>query len=99
MLSLEQCRVLLGKDCALPDSEVEQIQSSLYSLADVFLEAMKGKSESDINRKSLSTKLNHGENIELNKKFSVLKFNEDTPRRKKEMLSLKGILVNGDGYV
>jgi len=89
----------MGKDCALPDSEVEQIQGFLYSLADVLLEAMKGKSKTDINRNGLSAKLNSAENIDVNKKSQVLRFNGDSPRSKKEMLPLKEILGKGDGHV
>ena len=39
MLSLQNCRVLLGTDCNLTDVEVEQFRQQLYAFADVAVEA------------------------------------------------------------
>jgi len=35
LLNLEKCRFLLGTDCKLTDSEVEQLRQEMYGLADV----------------------------------------------------------------
>ncbi|MBD3223058.1 hypothetical protein GF314_17660 [bacterium] len=34
MLSIEECRLLLGPDVDLSDEEIEQLRDHLYSLAD-----------------------------------------------------------------
>ena len=38
MLTVEQCRKLLGKNCTLSDPELEALRDSLYKLADVAVE-------------------------------------------------------------
>ncbi len=35
MLSLQECRSLLGADCKLNDAELEQLRHELYAVADV----------------------------------------------------------------
>ena len=35
MLSLEQCRQILGKDCQLTDGDLERLREQLYALADI----------------------------------------------------------------
>lgn len=38
MLTLEQCRKLLGNDCSLSDVELEALRDAMYKLADVAVE-------------------------------------------------------------
>ena len=37
MLSVQQCRKILGVNCSLTDSEVEELRHQLYGLADIAL--------------------------------------------------------------
>jgi hypothetical protein len=37
MLSLDQCRQILGPECQLTDGELEQLRDELYALADIAL--------------------------------------------------------------
>ena len=39
MLSLQKCRSLLGPDCELADSQIEQLRQELYALAHIALDA------------------------------------------------------------
>lgn len=39
MLSLKQCRKILGKSCKLSDRELEELRDSMYGLADIVIEA------------------------------------------------------------
>ena len=39
MLTLEQCRKVLGPECKLSDSELEALRDQLYGLADIAIEA------------------------------------------------------------
>ena len=38
VLSVSQCRKILGPSCALDDSEVEVVRDQLYSLAEVVID-------------------------------------------------------------
>jgi hypothetical protein len=35
MLSVQQCRTILGNDCSLTDQELEDLREQLYGLANV----------------------------------------------------------------
>lgn len=39
LLDLEKCRLLLGTDCKLTDSQLEQLRQEIYALSDVVLES------------------------------------------------------------
>ena len=39
MLSLQRCRFLLGPDCKLSDSQLEQLLEDIYALADIAVES------------------------------------------------------------
>lgn len=39
MLSLQKCRSLLGTDCKLTDSQIEQLRQEIYAFSDVAVEA------------------------------------------------------------
>jgi hypothetical protein len=39
VLSLQKCRSLLGTDCKLTDSQVEQLRQEIYALSDVVIES------------------------------------------------------------
>jgi hypothetical protein len=43
MLSVQECRAILGKECQLSDSEIEQLIEQLYGLADVSLASFYGQ--------------------------------------------------------
>jgi hypothetical protein len=47
MLSLEQCRKLLGPGCKLSDSELEALRDQLYGLADIAIETFIEKRDRD----------------------------------------------------
>lgn len=47
MLSLQKCRSLLGPNCELTDSQIEQIRQELYALAHVALDAFRAEKEKD----------------------------------------------------
>lgn len=40
MLSVQQCRSILGKNCSLADSEIETLRDQLYGLADIALRSL-----------------------------------------------------------
>ncbi len=41
LLNLEKCRFLLGTNCELTDSEVEQLRQEMYGLADVAIQVFR----------------------------------------------------------
>lgn len=43
MLSLQQCRSLLGTDCNLTDAQVEQLRQELYALSEVAIGALQNQ--------------------------------------------------------
>jgi hypothetical protein len=40
VLSLQECRALLGADCELTDSQIDSLRNDLYALANVALDAL-----------------------------------------------------------
>lgn len=52
MLTIQRCREILGKDCALSDAELENLRDQLYGLADVavsaFLEARRSDGTANV---------------------------------------------------
>lgn len=40
MLSLQKCRLLLGPNCELTDSQIDQIRQELYALAHIALDGL-----------------------------------------------------------
>ena len=47
MLTIEQCRQVLGSDCHLSDSELEALRDQLYALADITITVFLGRREHD----------------------------------------------------
>ena len=43
MLSLEECRQILGKDCNLQDKELEDLRHDLYALAEITIDSFQEK--------------------------------------------------------
>ena len=47
MLTLEQCRKVLGTGCKLSDTELEALRDQLYGLADIAIETFIEKRDRD----------------------------------------------------
>jgi hypothetical protein len=49
MLSLEQCRRILGTDCQMPDAALKRLRDDLYALADITVVAFMQRGRRDEN--------------------------------------------------
>ena len=47
MLSIEQCRKLLGEDCSLGEEEVRRLRDELYGLADITMRIFEQRQEAE----------------------------------------------------
>jgi hypothetical protein len=54
MISLDECRKLLGPTCELSDEELERLRDDLYALADIVVTAFLERREADAMQRATS---------------------------------------------
>lgn len=57
MLTLEQCRRILGPECKLGDADLEELRGQLYGLADIAIEAFIEQRDRDRMNRRRNTQL------------------------------------------
>jgi len=91
VLNLQKCRSLLGTDCNLTDSELEQLRRELYALSDVALEAFSAQQRagtqavsSPSNGDSCITAIPEAERGDLIERAAILEFDAGLSRPEAE---------------
>ena len=91
MLSLEQCRRILGANCNLNDSELELLRDQLYGLADVSIELFvaRKRGSSEIEKQGL--KLSKAEHEKWEERAAILEFDGRLPRSEAQVERTGGL--------
>jgi hypothetical protein len=91
LLDLEKCRALLGTDCKLTDSQLEQLRQEIYVLSDVVLESFCAQKLSAAGRTGKSQNISgclngipHPEREAVEERAAILEFERGLNRPEAE---------------
>jgi len=104
MLSLKECRKILGPSCSLTDSDIEQLREGLHALADIALEVYP-KLQTPNTTPPLTTKqtitfedmfklLSETEKDEVIERVSIIEFDGKFTRKEAEEITMSKYLKN-----
>jgi hypothetical protein len=91
MLSLEKCRSLLGPDCQLTDSQLEQLRHELYALAHIALDSFRDSKQPACNDTSLFSQIPPADRQEAEERAAIFEFEAGLQRQEAEHKAVDGL--------
>ncbi len=97
MLSVQQCRKILGQHCDLSDSAIESFRNQLYGLADITIDLFLTKKRTGNELSLMQTGLHHIEeltNTDLEKReerSAIMEYDGKIPRTVAERIAAKNL--------
>jgi hypothetical protein len=106
MLSLQECRKILGPSCSLDDNDIALLRDSYYSLADVILSSYRKKQKTPPKTtpypktkpsfENMLKLLSEAEREEVIERAGIMEYDGQLPREKAEEIALSKFF-NKDG--
>jgi hypothetical protein len=90
MLSLQKCRSLLGPNCELTDSQIDQLRQELYALAHIALDAHR-ESTQPANENSPLEHLPRENREQAEERAAIFEFDAGLPREAAERKAIEGM--------
>jgi hypothetical protein len=91
MLSLQKCRLLLGPNCELTDSQIDQIRQELYALAHIALDAFRDCNQPAQDDKSPLPHVSVKDREESEERAAIFEFDAGLQRETAERKALDGL--------
>ena len=90
-LSLQKCRSLLGPNCELTDSQIDQLRQELYALAHIALDAHRETNRPANNEDNSLANLPRENRDEAEERAAIFEFDAGLQREAAERKAIEGM--------
>jgi len=90
-LSLQKCRSLLGPNCELTDSQIDQLRQELYALAHIALDAYRESNRPANNENNSLANLPREKRDEAEERAAIFEFDAGLQREAAERKAIEGM--------